>query len=71
VLVQRVSLVRPISRKPAVAPQAFFGGGGNKSSSSAFYICIDCGYIYDNMAGPWNEIPSYFRCPACNSPKSR
>lgn len=81
VLVKR-ALVKPVTRNAAVSTQAFFFGGGNKSSgstasggksgaASGFYICIDCGYIYDNSAGPWNEIPSFYRCPACNSPKSR
>lgn len=62
--------------RTTVATKAFLGGlfGGKKEeassggAASSFYICIDCGFIYD---GDFKKAPASYKCPACNSPKSR
>eukprot|EP00882_Tetradesmus_deserticola_P001848 GHRQ01001982.1.p1 GENE.GHRQ01001982.1~~GHRQ01001982.1.p1 ORF type:complete len:123 (+),score=26.25 GHRQ01001982.1:85-453(+) len=75
--VTRVSAaVRPVTsvRQPAVVTRGFFGFGGNKDNSGGpaaaqYHICIDCGYIYPD--GDFKKAPGSYRCPVCNSPKSR
>ena len=61
--------------RTAVTTKAFLGGlfGGKKDdgasgAASSFYICIDCGFIYD---GDFKKAPASYKCPACKSPKSR
>lgn len=34
-----------------------------------YYICVDCGWIYDQ--GEFSKAPGSFKCPVCRSPKSR
>lgn len=36
----------------------------------AAYICVDCGYIYDDST-PFDKLPSSYKCPVCNAPKRR
>jgi rubredoxin len=38
--------------------------------AKATYICIDCGYIYDESTA-WEKLPSSYKCPVCSSPKRR
>lgn len=70
---QVATAARPVIARRQVAPKAFFGFGSKSSSSDAaaapqYYICIDCGYIYD---GDFKKAPSSYRCPVCSSPKNR
>ena len=39
------------------------------AASEQLYICIDCGYIYDEPT-PFNELRNY-QCPQCSSGKKR
>eukprot|EP00878_Enallax_costatus_P002740 GHUV01002929.1.p2 GENE.GHUV01002929.1~~GHUV01002929.1.p2 ORF type:complete len:118 (+),score=25.15 GHUV01002929.1:40-393(+) len=74
--VPRASAIgRPVvaSRQPAVKAQALFGFGGSKKETATavatqYYICVDCGYIYD---GDFKKAPGSYKCPVCSSPKSR
>lgn len=76
VVARRTNAVRPAAR--VVAPKALFGGlfGGKSAESGSgaaapqYFVCIDCGYIYDG-AKEFKSLPSSYKCPACNSPKSR
>ena len=44
------------------------------------YICLFCGYIYDEAVGipaqgiapgtKWNDVPEDWECPDCGNPKS-
>jgi rubredoxin len=44
------------------------------------YICMYCGFIYDEAAGlpregippgtKWEDVPESWECPDCGSPKS-
>ena len=36
----------------------------------ATHICLDCGFIY-YLPQPFEEAPNSYRCPQCQSPKSR
>lgn len=50
------------------------------STTFKTYICIVCGYIYDEAAGIpsegiapgtlWNDVPSDWACPECGVSKS-
>lgn len=31
------------------------------STKTATYICVDCGYIYDNSEGPFDKLPNSYR----------
>lgn len=39
----------------------------------AMYKCKVCGYIYDEDAQgvKFDELPSDWKCPRCNAPKSK
>ncbi|KAL4853604.1 Rubredoxin-1 [Chlorella vulgaris] len=41
------------------------------ATSKATYICVDCGYLYDGSEGPFEKLPSSYRCPVCSAPKRR
>ena len=34
------------------------------------YKCTICGYIYDDAAGRWEDLPEDWKCPVCGAPKS-
>jgi rubredoxin len=38
--------------------------------AKASYICVDCGYIYDESTA-WEKLPNNYKCPVCSSPKRR
>ncbi len=38
--------------------------------AKATYICVDCGYIYDESTA-WDKLPNTYKCPVCSSPKRR
>ncbi|KAI8468431.1 MAG: rubredoxin [Monoraphidium minutum] len=78
------AVVRPavVSRARQVQAQALFGFGAKKEEAGAapkdpfdkktslwqFYICVDCGFIYD---GDFSKAPGSYKCPICKAPKSR
>lgn len=68
----RVAPVLANRARTSITPKAFGGlfGGGKKdvAEGTSFYICIDCGFIYD---GDFKKAPASYKCPACSSPKSR
>ncbi|GAX85079.1 hypothetical protein CEUSTIGMA_g12499.t1 [Chlamydomonas eustigma] len=66
-----VAPVRSITPRGQVSAKALFGlFGGKKEEDSAqqYYICIDCGFIYD---GDFKSAPASYKCPACTSGKNR
>lgn len=56
----------------SVSTQALFGrgGGGAKTASKTAYICVDCGYIYDERPA-FESLDKSYRCPVCSAPKRR
>lgn len=64
-LLQVAAVSRPVvSRSRAVQAQAFFGAfGGSKPAADgaapSYYICIDCGYIYDQ--GDFKKAPGSYK----------
>ena len=39
-------------------------------TQAASYICVDCGYIYDEST-PFAKLPNNYKCPVCSAPKRR
>ncbi|GFR49979.1 hypothetical protein Agub_g12121 [Astrephomene gubernaculifera] len=56
-----------VSRQPRVAVSAIFTK--SKPSTKVAYVCLDCGYLYDDAA-PFESLKSY-SCPVCGAPKRR
>ena len=52
----------------------------NKGTSVAKYLCVICGYIYDEQEGceadgiapgtKWEDVPEDWYCPDCGATKS-
>lgn len=61
---------RPAARR-APRPSPSQAIQARASTKQQAYICIDCGYIYDGSEGPFEKLPSSYRCPVCNAPKRR
>ncbi|ERN06124.1 hypothetical protein AMTRI_Chr06g192680 [Amborella trichopoda] len=58
----------PHAQKPAtlaLAPKFSM-----RVSSKQAYICLDCGYIYNDRT-PFEKLPDKFLCPVCGAPKRR
>ncbi|HZW97249.1 MAG TPA: rubredoxin [Bacillota bacterium] len=36
----------------------------------AKYVCLMCGYIYDEADGAWEDLPEDWACPLCGAPKT-
>ncbi|KAI7839043.1 hypothetical protein COHA_007185 [Chlorella ohadii] len=60
--------VLPARRAAARAPLAV---SARATKQQTAYICVDCGYIYDGSEGPFEKLPSGYRCPVCSAPKRR
>lgn len=60
--------VLPARRAAARAPLAVSARAAKQQTA---YICVDCGYIYDGSEGPFEKLPSSYRCPVCSAPKRR
>lgn len=69
---RRAAAAGKAASRQTVGPCAAFLDGlfGGAVDDSASYICVDCGYIYDQRE-PWSEVPKEYACPACYSPKRR
>ncbi|GIL66495.1 hypothetical protein Vafri_20022 [Volvox africanus] len=56
-----------VSRQSRVSVNAIFTK--NKVSPKVAYVCLDCGYLYDEPT-PFEQVKSY-SCPVCGAPKRR
>eukprot|EP00898_Chlorokybus_atmophyticus_P004402 jgi/Chlat1/4963/Chrsp32S04949 len=41
------------------------------SAAQQAYICMDCGYIYQDKKVPFDKLPNSYGCPVCDAPKRR
>ena len=57
-----LSLPRRVSRASSSSPLTV--------RAAATYICVDCGYLYDEPTA-FAKLPNNYKCPVCSSPKRR
>ncbi|PRW58553.1 Rubredoxin-like superfamily [Chlorella sorokiniana] len=62
---------RPVLPERRAAARAPLAVSARATKQQTAYICIDCGYIYDGSEGPFDKLPSSYRCPVCSAPKRR
>jgi len=62
----------PLQAKPSLARRAARLGVARTPvvAAKAAYICVDCGYIYDEST-PFDKLPNSYKCPVCSAPKRR
>lgn len=65
-----------LQARPAVLPRrraarAVSQTVSARAAAKQAYICVDCGYIYDGSDGPFDKLPSSYKCPVCSAPKRR
>eukprot|EP01025_Chloroclados_australasicus_P050180 TRINITY_DN5740_c0_g1_i1.p3 TRINITY_DN5740_c0_g1~~TRINITY_DN5740_c0_g1_i1.p3 ORF type:complete len:129 (-),score=2.22 TRINITY_DN5740_c0_g1_i1:222-608(-) len=59
--------------RKSVNPQAFLGGlfgGGPSGPEGAYYICAQCGYIYDGRED-FQSLDNSYKCPKCTATKRK
>ncbi len=61
-------LPAPQQARPALPRRA--ARGQTLAARAATYICVDCGYIYDESTS-FDKLPSSYKCPVCSAPKRR
>jgi len=62
------------------AAGAFIGGSTSGGSALKAWICLNCGFVYDEAKGDpdagiapgtaWDDVPDDWVCPDCGAPKS-